>query len=219
MNCPKVRFSSYNDDWKEVNLKDAFTYFSTNSFSRDQLSNYGTIKNIHYGDIHRKFSNIVNVQRDVDTYIKDTNFINKYDICKDGDLIFADASEDYEGIGKAIELFNVDCDTISGLHTIMVRDTNNIFAPKFKGYYFNSPVIHNQIRIMANGFKVYGISKDSISRIIAKIPSYEEQIKISNTLELLDKKITLQTNKVSNLKLYKKAITKKIMNSIKEEKR
>ncbi len=206
MNVPKLRFKEFNDEWQNIDLKNVFEYFSTNSLSRDQLSDSGIIKNIHYGDIHRKYPAIVDVGNDVETYIKDINYNNKYEYCKDSDLIFADASEDYEGIGKVIELNNIKCNTVSGLHTILARDKQNLFAPMFKGYYFNSPSIHNQIRILANGFKVYGISKDSINKLNINIPTKEEQSKIARTLYLLDKKIELQTKKIEDLKLFTKKL-------------
>ena len=76
----------------------------------------------------------------------------------------------------------------------------------FKGYYFNSYIIHNQIRVLANGFKVYGISKDSINKLNVKIPTINEQKKIANTLNLLDKKIELQSRKIEDLKLFKKGL-------------
>ena len=214
MNAPKLRFKEFNDDWKKINLKSVFNYYSTNSLSREQLSNSGIIKNIHYGDIHRKFSTIVDINRHVDSFIKDLNYKNKNELCKNYDLIFADASEDYEGIGKAIELINVDFNTVSGLHTILARDVQNSFAPKFKGYYFNSPIIHNQIRVLANGFKVYGISKETINKLNVNIPSKNEQTKIANTLELLDKKIELQSKKIEDLKLFKKGLSANIFNSL-----
>ena len=210
MNVPKIRFNNFTGEWQQIDLNNIFIYFSTNSLSRDQLSDSGKIKNIHYGDIHRKFSTIIDVESDVDTYIKDIDYNNKYELCKNNDLIFADASEDYDGIGKAIEITNIKCDTISGLHTILARDNSNVFAPKFKGYYFNSPIIHNQIRILANGFKVYGISKDTINKLSVKIPSYMEQEKIANTLELLDKKIELQSKKIEDLKLLKLFLREKL---------
>ena len=213
MYVPKLRFKEFNDEWQNIDLKNVFEYFSTNSLSRDQLSDSGIIKNIHYGDIHRKYSSVVDVGNDVETYIKDINYNNKYEYCKDSDLIFADASEDYEGIGKVIELNNIKCNTVSGLHTILARDKQNLFAPMFKGYYFNSPSIHNQIRILANGFKVYGISKDSINKLNINIPTKEEQSKIARTLYLLDKKIELQTKKIEDLKLFKKGLLYTIFNS------
>ena len=212
MNAPKLRFKEFNDEWQKISLKNVFEYFSTNSLSREHLFDIGIIKNIHYGDIHRKYSSIVDVENEVETYIKDINYNNKYEYCKDSDLIFADASEDYEGIGKVIELDNIKCNTVSGLHTILARDKQNVFAPMFKGYYFNSPSIHNQIRVLANGFKVYGISKDSIDKLNVNIPEKKEQSKIARTLYLLDKKIELQSQKIEDLKLFKKGLIKDFYN-------
>ena len=203
MNVPKLRFKEFNDEWQPINLADIFQYFSTNSLSREQLSESGILKNLHYGDIHRKYNSIVNETKEITSYVKDINYINKYELLKNNDLIFADASEDYEGIGKAVEVVNVNNNTISGLHTILARDNSNVFAPMFKGYYFNSPRVHNQIRVLANGFKVYGISKEVINKLNIKIPSINEQSKIANTLYLLDEKIELQTKKIEDLKLFK----------------
>ena len=206
MNVPKLRFKEFNDEWQSINLATIFQYFATNSFSRDQLSESGILKNLHYGDIHRKYNSIVNENDEITSYIKDINYDNKYELLKNNDLIFADASEDYEGIGKAVEVLNVNNKTISGLHTILARDNLNVFAPMFKGYYFNSPIVHNQLRVLANGFKVYGISKDSINKLNIKVPSTNEQTKIANTLYLLDKKIELQSKKIEDLKLFKKGL-------------
>ena len=214
MNVPKLRFKEFNDEWQPINLADIFQYFSTNSLSREQLSESGILKNLHYGDIHRKYNSIVNETKEITSYVKDINYINKYKLLKNNDLIFADASEDYEGIGKAVEVVNVNNNTVSGLHTILARDNSNVFAPMFKGYYFNSPTIHNQIRVLANGFKVYGISKEVINKLNIKIPSINEQSKIANTLYLLDEKIELQTKKIEDLKLFKKGLHNQLFNEI-----
>lgn len=214
MNVPKLRFKEFNDEWKQINLKETFIYLSTSSLSREQLSDKGILKNLHYGDIHKKYNSIVNENDDITTYVKDLNYINKYEKIKENDLIFADASEDYDGIGKAVEVINVKNDTISGLHTILAREKEKIFAPMFKGYYFNSYIIHNQIRVLANGFKVYGISKDSINKLNVKIPTINEQKKIANTLNLLDKKIELQSKKIEGLKLFTKNTISNELNNL-----
>ncbi len=203
MNIPKLRFKEFNDEWIKIDLSTCFEYFSTNSLSREQLSDHGIIKNIHYGDVHKKYGNVVDVENDVAIYIKDAEQINKYEFCCENDIIFADASEDYDGIGKAIELINVNEKLVSGLHTIHARDKKQFFSPLFKGYYFNTPIIHNQIRILANGFKVFGISRDNINNLKVMLPSKQEQEKIAKLLSLLDKKIQLQTKKIEALKLFK----------------
>ena len=209
---PKLRFKEFKDEWKEISLKKTFTFFSTNSLSRADLTTDGLIKNIHYGDIHQKFNNILDIENEKLPYINQNIELNiKNGLCQNGDLIFADASEDYEGIGKAIEIINVGNNkVVSGLHTIHARDIESIMSIGFKGYLFNTPIIHNQVRILANGFKVFGISKDDICNLHVRIPNKMEQEKISNLLSLLDKKIELQKRRIEALKIYKKGLLSKL---------
>ena len=53
---PTLRFSEFSGEWNTKKYNQIYSFYPTNSFSRDNL-NYenGTIKNIHYGDIHTKF--------------------------------------------------------------------------------------------------------------------------------------------------------------------
>ena len=217
---PKLRFKEFKDEWKEISLVNVFTFYNTNSLSRADLSEEGLIKNIHYGDIHQKFNNILDVNKEKLPYIKSdikVNIHNEENYCQDGDLILADASEDYDGIGKAVEVINVGNNIIvSGLHTILARDTNKVMSLGFKGYLFNTPLIHNQIRVLANGFKVYGISKNNIYDLDVRIPTKTEQEKITNFLILLDKKIELQQRRIEALKIYKRRLIKKIFDDIKD---
>ena len=222
MLVPKLRFKEFKDEWKKISLINVFSFYNTNSLSRADLSEEGSIKNIHYGDIHQKFNNILDVNKEKLPYIKSDikiNIHNGENYCKDGDLVLADASEDYDGIGKAVELINVgDNKIVSGLHTILARDTNKIMSLGFKGYLFNTSLIHNQIRVLANGFKVYGISKNNIYDLDVRIPTKTEQKKITNFLMLLDKKIELQQRKIEALKIYKKGLSQKLFKSIKFDK-
>ena len=216
MLVPKLRFNEFKDEWKEISLVNVFTFYNTNSLSRADLSEEGLIKNIHYGDIHQKFNNILDVNKEKLPYIKSdikVNIHNEENYCQDGDLILADASEDYDGIGKAVEVINVGNNKIvSGLHTILARDTNKVMSLGFKGYLFNTPLIHNQIRVLANGFKVYGISKNNIYDLDVRIPTKTEQEKITNFLILLDKKIELQQRRIEALKIYKRGLIQRIYN-------
>ena len=215
MLVPRLRFKEFKEEWKKISLINVFTFYNTNSLSRADLSDEGLIKNIHYGDIHQKFNNILDVNKEKLPYIKsEINTRNEENYCQDGDLIFADASEDYEGIGKAVEVINVGNNKIaSGLHTILARDTKKVMSLGFKGYLFNTSLIHNQIRVLANGFKVYGISKNNIYDLDVRIPTKMEQEKITKFLILLDKKIELQQRKIEALKIYKKGLMQKLINS------
>ena len=56
-------------------------------------------------------------------YIKEGTIPKSYTLFKEGDVAFADASEDTNDVAKAIEVINCDGQQIvSGLHTIHGRD-------------------------------------------------------------------------------------------------
>src|SRR3712207_1878077 len=109
---PKLRFPEFTGEWEEKKFEEIFDVYSTNSYSRNCLNNTkGTIKNIHYGDIHMNFPTILDAKRINIPYINnDVNLgkISKECYCKEGDIIIADASEDYADIGKTIEVKNVE---------------------------------------------------------------------------------------------------------------
>lgn len=208
---PELRFPGFNDEWKKVKLGDIFEFYPTNSFSRSKLNyNNGTVKNIHYGDIHTKFPTIMDINKNNIPFINADINIDKFkteSFCKNGDIIIADASEDYDEIGKTIEITGIkDNDRIlSGLHTLLARDNNNMLADKFRGYLFQSNSLKLQIKRMANGISVLGISKSNIKKIEVYVPSKSEQYKISNIIYLIDKKIELLERK-QNLVLNEKFI-------------
>lgn len=214
-NVPKLRFNGFSDEWEEKKLGDFLEFYSTNSLSRECL-NYesGKIRNIHYGDIHMKFPTILDAQKEIIPFINediDTSKIKEDSYCKDGDLIIADASEDYNDIGKAIEIENIAHDKVlAGLHTILARDTKGVTAKRFKGYLLLNDTVRKQIKILAAGAKVLGISKTNLVKVTVKLPSKEEQEKIANFLTKVDKLIEKQDEKVSNLEQYKKGMMQKI---------
>ncbi|HFP9269753.1 TPA: restriction endonuclease subunit S, partial [Klebsiella michiganensis] len=123
----ELRFKDENGDvystWKIKPLKELYTLLNTNSLSRSEL-NYesGNIKNIHYGDIHTKFNGRFDITKELVPYISKTIKIAEECYCRKGDLVIADASEDYNDIGKCIEITNVDQQQlVAGLHTFLAR--------------------------------------------------------------------------------------------------
>lgn len=200
-NVPKLRFSKYNDEWIDMKIKDKFNFLHTNSFSRDKLSDTeGTVKNIHYGDIHTTYPTIVDVELEQIPFINASKVQNKdldkYDFCKNGDLLIANASEDYEDIGKTIELIHItNSKVIGGLHTILLRDKTNDNALGFNGYYFQTKYFKKQIKIIANGVSVLGINKKDLKELTIKTPFKKEQENIASFLFNIDKKLKLLKNK------------------------
>lgn len=198
---PKLRFASYSNEWTSYKLGDILTFYSTNSFSREKL-NYdgGSVKNIHYGDIHTKYPTILSLRSNNEVpYINNDVDLSKFkkdQYLQNGDLIIADASEDYEDIGKAIEVKDIgDEKVLAGLHTILARDENKIVVNGFKAYLFSTNNLKTKIKVIANGISVLGISKNNLSKLTVNIPSEEEQQKIVSFISSIDKKIELLEQK------------------------
>lgn len=213
---PKLRFPSYSSEWHSYTLGEILTFYSTNSFSREKL-NYdtGSVKNIHYGDIHTKFPSIVSVSDNKDIpFINNEIDLSKYSedqYLQNGDLIIADASEDYEDIGKAIEVKNIDDEKVlAGLHTILARDNNNITVNGFKAYLFSTISLKTKIKIIANGISVLGISKNSLSKLTVNVPSKNEQNDVVDFISLIDNKIELLEQKHQYYRDFKKFLMQQI---------
>ncbi len=211
-NVPKLRFKEFTGEWEEKKLGDIYKFFPTNSFSRDKL-NYekGKVKNIHYGDIHTKFSTLFDITKEVVPYINqsvDITKIKKDYYCVEGDMVFADASEDLDDIGKSIELINLNNESLlAGLHTLLARQREEKLIKGFSGHLFKSNFIRNQIKREAQGAKVLGISVRRLENIMISFPkSPKEQQKIANTLSSLDSLIEATKQKVEALYKHKKAL-------------
>ena len=188
------RLPGFSGEWEKVKVGEAFDFLSTNSLSREKMNWIkGSVFNIHYGDIHTKFSVILDVTKTKLPYINDEDInevSRKFKSCKNGDIILADASEDIIDIGKAIEIKNIKDKTVySGLHTLHLRKKNDYFADDFRGYIFHSDYVLLQIRKYANGVKVYGISKNNLRKVILLKPSPQEQKQIAKLLFDIDMQI------------------------------
>lgn len=119
--------------------------------------------------------------------------ISEDNYCKDGDLIFADASEDLNDVGKSIEVVNVNDERLlSGLHTLLARPKTNIFNLGFNGYLFKSNFVRTQIQKQSQGSKVLSINRGRLLKIDLLFPLIQEQEKITSLLKLIDRRIQTQ---------------------------
>ncbi|HTV46987.1 MAG TPA: restriction endonuclease subunit S [Phycisphaerae bacterium] len=211
---PRLRFPEFRKalEWKAEPLKTLYTFMRNNVLSRDKL-NYesGSVKNIHYGDIHTKFSALFDITKESVPYINATEQLppaDSKDYCFEGDLIFADASEDTNDVGKTIELVRLNSERLlSGQHTILARRNNDSLIVGFGGHLFRSRRIRSQIQKQAQGTKVYAISAARLANIEIIFPGdNEEQQKIADCLSSLDELIAAQTKKLAALKIHKKGL-------------
>lgn len=177
------------EDWNVVKVEETFRFLSTASFSRDELGSEGNVQCLHYGDIHTKYDEFIDF-----THVELPKVIGRkglnYPLLQDGDIIMADASEDYTGLCKSVELKNIgNKKVISGLHTILLREKNNTYENGFKGYIFKINGVRKQLIELSTGMKVFGVSKKNLGQIFVPVPTKHEQITIAQILTNMDNEI------------------------------
>ena len=211
-NVPTLRFPEFQGEWEKCKVSDLLDFYSTNSLSWDKLE-YGTtnIQNLHYGLIHVGLPTMVDIDKDNLPNIIDGNVPKNYELCKEGDIVFADASEDTNEVAKAVEYYNLNGKkVVCGLHTIHGRDNKNKTVVGYKGYAFSSMSFHHQIRRIAQGTKIYSINSKNFSECYVGIPSKDEQQKIADLLRLIDERIATQNKIIEDLKKLKSAIIENV---------
>ena len=205
-----MRFPEFTGEWEKCKVSDLLDFYSTNSLSWEQLE-YGTnaMMNLHYGLIHVGLPTMADLAKDKLPNIKEDNMPKNFELCKEGDVAFTDASEDTNEVAKTIEFYNLaGKNVVCGLHTIHARDNKHKTVVGFKGYAFSSTAFHNQIRRIAQGTKIYSISTKNFSECYIGLPSKPEQTKIATLLRLIDGRIATQNKIIEDLKILKSAISK-----------
>lgn len=204
---PKIRFNNFKDEWKQRKLKDITEKGKSYSLSRNSETNDETgYKYIHYGDIHKKVANII-TQKSKLPNIE----VGTFEFLEEGDLVLADASEDYQGIAKpSLLAFTPKFKLIAGLHTIVLKPNKEIVVPLFLYYLILSPKFRRYGYRIGTGMKVFGISAINLTNFKSAFPVLKEQAKVSNFLLSLDNNITLQNLKIIQLKKIKKVYLQKM---------
>lgn len=186
MSTKQTEIGEIPEDWEVASYGDIFQFLSTSTNSRSDLTANGELLYLHYGDIHTKFSTHLNVGETNLPKISE-NLVSSA-MVKDGDVIMADASEDYDGIGKSVEVFNVGtAKMVSGLHTFLLRDTDKQLADGYRGFLHCIPSVKGQFNALATGLKVYGVSKNNLKTVLFPRPPLPEQTAIAAILSDTDR--------------------------------
>ena len=208
----ETRLPKFSKPWKNISLGKVFNLITTYAFSREKLTtedvDNGDIYNIHYGDIHATYTGAIldlGKERRVPMLISSDALPSKMEFLKDGDLIMADVSEDYEGIGACLELKNIGARKVTGgLHTFVLRDAAEQTAEGFRGYLFREYGVAKELKRIATGVSVYSISKSKLIEVKLHLPPLEEQRAIAKVLEAADAEIDALESKLALFKDQKK---------------
>jgi len=203
MNVPKLRFKEFNDEWLIFPLNKIGIFSKGNLLSKADLDDEGLYPCILYGQLYTKYSEVI---RNIfsKTNRNDKNLI----LSKYGDILIPSSGE------TPIDISTSSCVMVEN---VILGGDINILSPVNCDGRFLSYMINNnkkkEIAKVAQGHSVVHLYNDNLKKINVNIPSLTEQTKIANTLELLDKKIELQTKKIEDLKLFKKGLIKDIFSA------
>ena len=180
----QTRLPGFEREWKTIRLGDHVTFLKNGVNSRAELLGDGSVRYLHYGDIHASGASALNPGSL--PFLPPTK-AKTLSRLQNGDLIFADASEDIDGVGKSVELINIGCnEVVAGLHTIAARLDSKVLADGFKAYLQFFPRFIEPLRRLAAGTKVYATTRSHIAGIEMKLPDVDEQKAISTILQDMD---------------------------------
>jgi len=207
----KRRLPGFGGEWEVKMLGEIFTFLNTANNSRSELIEDGDIGYIHYGDIHTKWNSFLDCSTAVIPFIPKDK-VEGLPFLEEGDLLLADASEDYGGLGASIEIKNIgNRKIVAGLHTLLLRGNKNILADGFKGYIRDLPGFKESLIKVATGISVYGISKNQLKSNKIKIPSVSEQTAIAKILSDMDREIEKLEQKLTKYRQIKQRMMEELL--------
>ena len=200
----KTRLPGFSGNWKKKRLGQCVTFLRTGAYARAKLTGEGSLKYLHYGDIHTTTRVRLDPRTDSMPSLP-YECARTLDRLRDGDLVFVDASEDLDGVGKSVEITGTsDIEVVSGLHTIAARFEKSFLAHGFKAYLQFYPAFRNHLRRLAAGTKVYATNRTHISSAEIRLPGNREQTAIATVLSDLDAEISAlerRHDKIRSVKL------------------
>ena len=92
---------------------------------------------------------------------------------------------------------------ISGLHTFAARGNKEDIAIGFRTYVLNNQQVVRELRRIATGISIYGVSKSNLSKVKLPLPPQCEQKAIAHILSLMDTAINKNNQLIAQKELRK----------------
>lgn len=205
------RLPGFSEPWRVKKLGDHVAFLKNGTHSRAQLTTDDLIRYLHYGDIH--------VYSDVHLDLECNDLprlpygeARRLSRLVDGDLVFVDASEDLNGVGKSVEVRGVDdIDLVAGQHTIAARFDKAVLADGFKAYLQHIPDLIRHLRRLAAGTKVYATNRKHIASAEILLPEPEEQRAIAEVLRDMSIEIATLQRRLSKTNALKQAMMQALL--------
>ena len=199
--------------WSVVRFRDLFSFGKGLTITKENLQDEG-VPCINYGEVHSKYGFEVDPSRHPlkcvsEDYLKSS----QKSLLLEGDIVFADTSEDIEGAGNFSQLTGSE-QVFAGYHTIIARPDNRV-NQRFLAYSIDSLSYRNQVRKSVKGVKVYSITQSILKNTCVWLPGAEEQKAIAMFLDekvaKVNEAIAIKQQQVELLKERKKILIQKMV--------
>lgn len=185
----KTRLPGFSGEWETKRLSDFVSFLRHGTNSRAELSTAGSVRYLHYGDVHTTSGVRLDPRVTTMPYLA-AERARALDRLQDGDLVLVDASEDLDGVGKSVEITGSrGTEIVAGLHTIAARFDKSILADGFKAYLQFCPTFRGHLKRLAAGTKVYATSRAHVASVEMALPPVKEQMGIAAVLSDMDAEI------------------------------
>lgn len=170
-------------DWELVRFSKVYEFHRGLDIRKQDLSDHG-LPVISYGQIHAKDNPGVQLLTDHIRYIP-PELVKESQLdrsrLREGDIVFADTSEDLEGAGNMVRAADTDF-VYAGYHTLIARPSK-AFHHGYMAYQMISPSWRQQIQRAVQGVKVYSITQRIFGEVTLLRPPLADQQKIVESLE------------------------------------
>ena len=188
-----------NVTWTTNTIGELGTFIKGAPLSKADISDSGT-PFILYGELYTTYKEVVrSIVRKTKANVDDIY------LSKVGDVVIPTSGETPEEISTA------SCVMIPNV--ILAGDLNifrsDIIDGRIMSYLLNH-IVNDQIARVAQGKSVVHIQASEIGKISLTYPDYNEQIRIAQILELLDRHILMSERTLSSIQYMKKALLQKL---------
>ena len=204
-------------DWKITRFTKSFEFFKGLNIKKTDLADSGACV-VSYGQVHAKNNNGYSLQDNLIRYVAE-NLIDEKSLLQEGDFVFADTSEDLEGVGNCIYIDSSN-KVYAGYHTLVARCFDEHICTKYFAFLFLTDIWRSQLRQNANGTKVYSITQKMFKTVSCLVPTIEEQLEIVAYLEqkcdAIDRVISQKLTIIDTLAEYKRSLIYEVVTGKKE---
>ena len=194
MNVPKIRFNGFEEEWQENKLCDIARITMGQSPNSENYTNDSNDTLLIQGNADLNNGKII--PRLFTKQVTKT--------CDKNDIIMTVRAP----VGDI---------AISDYNACIGRGVCSIKSSKFVYHYLDYLKMKDYWKKISKGSTIDSITSDDIKSLLIKTPNKKEEEKIIKTIDLINKKIELQSKKIEDLKLFKKGLNCKVFSNCKDE--